>query len=362
MIASNTIQAVRRRAGTLLALGIITALLLPAGCSGDGEQTALPTTPIPSDSYNFSTGPRTAATTGAAPETPAPPADAIESLLGAYDVNLHLAQLTELASDKYQGRRTGSPGAEAAAAYVQAQFANLGLIPWAEVSPGSLLQHFSAAGLESDNVIGVLPGSVPGAGFVILAAHYDHLGLNSSGQAYNGADDDAAGVAALIETARILTQQKLTPRRTIVFCAFSGEEEGSYGAEALGSAISEAGLTDDVEMINIDGIGATGGDYFGVWDEGAAAAAPLVNILQQAGAYLGTPVVAEGTDIGSDAQPFNWQFGIAAVTVDWSWGSDPSVFHPYYHSIYDDVSAIDPTVLERATKVAILGAWLRASQ
>lgn len=273
-----------------------------------------------------------------------------------------MAWIAELASDRYEGRRTGSAGARAAASYISSQFMSLGLIPWPAVSPGSYQQHFAVAGLEGDNVIGVIPGTDPGGSYVILAGHYDHLGLDPSGQAFNGADDNAAGVAALLETARIIKQLGLTPGKTIVFCAFSGEEQGEYGARALGSAITSAGLAGNVEMINIDGIGATGGSYFGVWDEGAAEAAPLVRTLQQAGQYLQTTVREEGTDIGSDAQPFNWQFGIPAVTVDWDWGSDPSTFHPYYHTIYDDADKIDSVALERATKVAMAGLWLRASQ
>ncbi|MFA6001379.1 MAG: M20/M25/M40 family metallo-hydrolase [Thermoleophilia bacterium] len=282
-------------------------------------------------------------------------------MISAYNVNFQMAQIAELASEKYEGRRTGSAGARAAASYISSQFASLGLKPWSAISPGSYLHHFAAGGLESDNVIGVIPGTDPGGTYVILAGHYDHLGMDPNGQPFNGADDNAAGVAALLETARVIKQQGLTPVKTIVFCAFSGEEEGEYGARALGSAITNAGLAGKVEMINIDGIGATGGSYFGVWDEGAAEAAPLVRTMQRAGQYLETTVREEGTDIGSDAQPFNWQFGIPAVTVDWDWGSDPSTYHPYYHTIYDDADKIDSVVLARATKVAMAGLWLRAT-
>ena len=196
---------------------------------------------------------------------------------------------------------------------------------------------------------------------MLLGAHYDHLGLDNSGNAYNGADDNAAGIAAILEAASIFHQTGIRPASTIVFCAFSGEEEGELGSAALGNLIANAGLAANVEMINIDGIGAVGGDYFGVWDEGASNAAPLVRALEQAGLQLSTPVKEEGTDIGSDAQSFDWQYSIPAVTVDWSWGSDASVWHPYYHTIYDDSDQIDRQVMERATRVALLGLWLRSS-
>jgi len=350
---------------------VITCIMLIAsgyntGCADTQDQSRLISVPKPSTQYNFN-----AATTAPPATSPANPelqvqpdssGAVLEKIISAYNVNFHMAQIAELASDKYEGRRTGSAGARAAASYISNQFMSLGLIPWSAISPGSYQQHFAAAGLESDNVIGVIPGTGPEGSYVILAGHYDHLGLDPNGQAFNGADDNAAGVAALLETARIIKQLGLTPGKTIVFCAFSGEEQGEYGARALGGAITNAGLAGNVEMINIDGIGATGGSYFGVWDEGAAEAAPLVRTLQQAGQYMQTPVREEGTDIGSDAQPFNWQFGIPAVTVDWDWGSDPSTYHPYYHTIFDDADKIDSVALARATKVAMAGLWLRASQ
>ncbi len=282
-------------------------------------------------------------------------------LLAALNVENEFSLLNTLASDDYQGRKTGSAGARAAAGYISKQFSDLGLQPWAALGLSSFTQHFTSAGLESDNLIGVLPGKEPDAPYIILAAHYDHLGVNGNGQIYNGADDNAAGVAAVLETARIFHQTGIKPERSIVFCTFSGEEEDQLGSSALGQLIAQAGLDDRVEMINIDGIGATGGEYFGVWDEGASNAAPIVRALHQAGQTLNTPIKEEGTDIGSDAQSFDWQYSIPAVTVDWSWGNDPSIWHPYYHTIYDDADAIDQPILVQATRVALLGLWLRAS-
>ncbi|RJQ43228.1 MAG: M20/M25/M40 family metallo-hydrolase [Gaiellales bacterium] len=284
----------------------------------------------------------------------------LESILSAYDNEYQYGIITELASDRYQGRRTGSDGARAAAAFIAAEFGRLGLQPWSHVGLDSYYHHFSGGGLEDDNIIGVLPGSNPGGAIVILAAHYDHLGMDGQGNAYNGADDNAAGVATILEAAANLRSLGYRPADTIVFCAFSGEEQGQVGAGALGRLITDAGLAGRVEMINIDGIGATGGDYLGVWDEGSAAAAPLVATMSQAGSYLGTTVINEGTDIGSDAQPFAWEYGIPAITVDWDWGSNPSAYHPYYHTIHDDAGAIDRPTLARATRVILVGLWLRA--
>lgn len=290
-----------------------------------------------------------------------------EAVLGQTDTLLSLlnpesefTHLTELASDGYQGRKTGSRGAAAAASYISSQYSSLGLAPWSEAGLSSYLHHFSLGGFEDDNVIGTIPGK-SGDGFIILAAHYDHLGVDADGLVYNGADDNAAGVAALLEIARVIQNSGMKPEKTIVICAFSGEEQGQFGSQALGELIVAQGLGGQVEMFNIDGIGATGGDYLGVWDEGAASAAGLVSSLVKAGSHLGIPVREEGTDIGSDAQPFDWQFGIPAVTIDWHWGQDESLYHPYYHTVNDDPQHISLAALSRATRTTLCGLWLRAS-
>lgn len=285
----------------------------------------------------------------------------LERILSTYSLDYQYSIIAELADDRYQGRRTGSEGARAAAALIGSEYRRLGLQPWASAGLDSYYHHFNGGVHEDDNVIGILPGSNPEGDIVIISAHYDHLGLDADGNAFNGADDNAAGVATVLEAASILRALQYKPHDTIVFCAFSGEEQGQLGATALGQLLTEKGLAGRVEVINIDGIGATGGSYLGVWDEGSVAAAPLVDALSRAGDYLGIAVVNEGTDIGSDAQPFAWQFGIPAVTVDWDWNSDPSAFHPNYHTIYDDAEAIDKPTLARATRVILVGLWLTAT-
>lgn len=343
----------------LLAIAVLSA----AACSGGRKGAGVDSSPGPVAVTLRTPQPPPADTRagGAAATIPEDNIRAqIDAILSQYSPDRQFAHLQTLSSDSYQGRRAGTAGAEAAADYISTQFSGLGLAPWSALGLGSYSQPFTAAGLDSANIIGVLPGSNPNGPFIILAAHYDHLGVDANGAVFNGADDNAAGVAALLETARIFQNLNLKTSKTVVFCAFSGEEQGQLGAAALGQLITNAGLAGSVEMINIDGIGATGGSYFGVWDEGNPDAAPLVAALLESGRYLGIPVREEGTDIGSDAQTFDWQFGIPAVTVDWNWGNDTYAFHPYYHTIYDDPENIDRPVLANATKVAIVGLWIGA--
>jgi hypothetical protein len=115
----------------------------------------------------------------------------------------------------------------------------------------------------SFNVVGILPGSDPKwkNEAIVIGAHYDHLGRGGegslaprAGDIHHGADDNASGVAGLIELARMFSSQSPKPRRTIVFIAFSGEEEGLIGSNYyVNHAIVP--LANTVAMINMDMIG-----------------------------------------------------------------------------------------------------------
>jgi aminopeptidase YwaD len=126
----------------------------------------------------------------------------------------------------------------------------------------SLLIEILRRESPSFNVIGTLPGSDPKLKneVIVIGAHYDHLGLGGEGSGslsartgiHHGADDNASGVAGLIELARMLSSQRL--KRTVVFIAFSGEEEGLIGSSYYVNH-PIVPLTNTVAMINMDMIG-----------------------------------------------------------------------------------------------------------
>ena len=113
------------------------------------------------------------------------------------------------------------------------------------------------------NVIGILYGSDPQLKqeAIVIGAHYDHLGRGGEGslapregEIHHGADDNASGVAGLLELARIFSSQQPRPRRTIIFMAFSGEEEGLLGSNYYVNH-PIVPLANTVAMINMDMIG-----------------------------------------------------------------------------------------------------------
>lgn len=117
--------------------------------------------------------------------------------------------------------------------------------------------------VSATNVVGILDGSDPQLKqeAIVIGAHYDHLGLGGegslaprSGEIHHGADDNASGVAGVLELARIFSSQRPRPRRTIIFIAFSGEEEGLLGSNYYVNH-PIVPLANVAAMINMDMIG-----------------------------------------------------------------------------------------------------------
>jgi aminopeptidase YwaD len=115
----------------------------------------------------------------------------------------------------------------------------------------------------SFNIVGILPGSDPQLKneAIVIGAHYDHLGLGGegslaarTGDIHHGADDNASGTAGMLELARMFSSQRVKPRRTMVFIAFSGEEEGLIGSSYYVNH-PVVPLANTVAMINMDMIG-----------------------------------------------------------------------------------------------------------
>lgn len=173
--------------------------------------------------------------------------------------------ISYLASDELKGRLTGSAGAENAAAYLVKNLKNLGLqtsTPTFDYAV-KLNPHDeqSSQKVLGKNVIGYLDNKASKT--IIIGAHYDHLGLNehhnstlmnSEGQIHNGADDNASGTAAVLELARIFSQNKTTEKANYVFALFAGEEDGLMGSKKFAETVKTA-YPNLTAMINLDMIG-----------------------------------------------------------------------------------------------------------
>jgi hypothetical protein len=220
-----------------------------------------------------------------------------------------------LTAERLQGRATGSQGADSAATYLARRFSEVGLQPAA----GGWFQSFTvgrnapaarqakAGSLIGKNVIGILPGHDPVLRnqTVVLGAHYDHLGLggfgsldpDSNGRVHNGADDNASGVAGLIQVAARLATSP--PARTVVFIAFSGEELGLLGsAHYVKQPIYP--LSETLAMVNLDMVGRLRNGRLIVY--GARSAKEFPALLDSLNWYAGFDLKAQGDGYGPSEQ------------------------------------------------------------
>jgi len=156
-----------------------------------------------------------------------------------------MSTVRHLSSDEFAGRGTGTPGGRAARAWIAGEFKAIGLAP-AGTDHGFLepfgFTHHSVKALvtpgrayatdypDAANVLGRIAGSDPALGTIIVSAHYDHLGV-VDGATYYGADDNASGVAVLLEAARWFVAHP--PRHPMMFAAFDAEELGLRGSKAF---------------------------------------------------------------------------------------------------------------------------------
>lgn len=162
--------------------------------------------------------------------------------------------LNYLASDELAGRETGTEGIEKAAVFIEEQFDEFGLKPYFE----SYRDNFMVGDKQGFNIVGLLEGSDPALKdeFIIIGAHYDHIGNGSpvdGDKIANGANDNAAGTVAVIELARHLSEID-DNKRSILFTLFSAEEMGLKGSAHLAKKLKEEGL-DLYAMVNIEMIG-----------------------------------------------------------------------------------------------------------
>jgi hypothetical protein len=172
-----------------------------------------------------------------------------------------------LSDDKLEGRGTGTKGENSASEYIIENFKKLKLQPKGDNN--TFLQQFSFrkgthgegdAG-TANNVVGFLDNGA--ANTIIIGAHYDHLGTDGQGSSldanpkekiHNGADDNASGVAGVIELARYFTSNKKKENNNYLFLCFSGEELGLIGSKYFADH-SPVALTSVNYMINMDMIG-----------------------------------------------------------------------------------------------------------
>ena len=197
--------------------------------------------------------------------------------------------------------------------------------------------------VEARNVLGLLPGSDPEREdeIIVIGAHYDHLGREPDGAVMNGANDNASGVATILEIARLWHAQDYRPARSVLFAAWDGEEQGLLGSRHYVENPTYP-LTRTVAMLNLDMVGA--GETLQIDGEGTVVA----QLLAGAETYgITTTLTSAGR---SDHASFD-EAGVPAAMLIW-WPD------PAYHTPDDEIQAIEP---ENLKTVGLLSAHTLAA-
>jgi aminopeptidase YwaD len=304
---------------------------------------------------------------------PAPPAVEPTPAIAPAEICVTVAVL---AADSMEGRLAGSVGSEKAAAYLADRFAALGL----EAPGGSYLQPFRFAAavfrdphaaadpatagdstIAAANVVAILRGRDPALAeqAVVVGAHYDHLGWGGQGSLlpgeraiHNGADDNASGVAGILELAHHFRENP--PRRTLVFVAFGAEELGTLGSQRY---VREPAwpLDRTVAMVNLDMVGRLR-ERLDVQGTGSSPA--WTALLDSLAALPGAPEIARVPDGMGPSD--HASFYVSRIPVLFFFTGA----HDDYHRPSDDVERIDAggeaRVLELAA--AAIGAIADAAE
>jgi hypothetical protein len=225
-----------------------------------------------------------------------------------------------------------------AATYVQQQLQAAGAGP---VPDHGFRQEFDHDGHRLANVMGWLEGEGPSgeAGCVVVGAHYDGQGIDAEGRLHPSADDNASGVAALIELVRLLKAEVGPVERPVLLVAFTGEEQGLLGSRHF-VADPPVPLDQVVAMVNLDTVGRIEADRLTVF--AASSAAEFEKILEGVNLGAGFELqLAAQSPAASDHAPF-LEKGIPAVHLF-------SGANPDYHRPSDTSDKVSLEDLGRVT-------------
>ena len=289
-----------------------------------------------------------------------------------------------LADDELQGREAGMHGSRVAARYIVSCLKEAGIRPldkngyyqpfeayakerqqrgrW-QVHPDSVavLKQGTHRSLKMDNVLAYIPGKRSDE-YVIVGAHFDHLGVDETladDKIYNGADDNASGVSAVLQIARAFALSGEKPLRNVIFAFWDGEEKGLLGSKHF---VQHCPFLKQIKgYLNFDMIGRNNKPeqpqhvvYF------YTAAHPAF------GEWLKRDIARYGLQLQPDYRPWdnpvggsdNASFARSGIPVIW-YHTDG---HPDYHQPSDHAALLNWEKVVEITKASFLNAWNLANE
>lgn len=249
--------------------------------------------------------------------------------------------MTFLTSDKLQGRDTGSGGIAMAADYIQNVFENNNIAPYFSSYRDTLGNYSDGVAY---NVVGFLPGTDEKLKneFVLIGAHYDHIGLisgDSNDKIANGANDNASGTTTVLEFAKYFGKYK-NNKRSVIFALFTAEEKGLVGSKHLAKKLKAENI-DLYTMLNFEMVGVpmVGKDH-SLYLTGYE----LSNLAELSNGYANKNLVGflpKAKEFNlfrrSDNAPFHDEFSVPSQT----YSSFDFTNFGEYHKVGDEASLMD---------------------
>jgi Zn-dependent M28 family amino/carboxypeptidase len=256
-----------------------------------------------------------------------------------------------LSADDMEGRGVGTPGGAKARAYIVKRFGQIGLRPQGRTfeQPFAFKPKFAIHEVAGVNLVARIQGTSSSDKVLVVSAHYDHLGVRK-GEIYNGADDNASGVAGLLAVAEAFKAKP--PRHTVLIVAFDGEESGLRGARAFVAdppvPLATIGLNVNFDMLSKNAKGE-------LYVSGAGPQPWLKPVLESVAKTapvklkLGHDTDAEGKDNNWTQQSDQGPFAVAGVPWVYFGVED----HPEYHKPTDDFASIPQDFFKRAVTTVV---------
>ena len=261
--------------------------------------------------------------------------------------NTLLNDIQTLSSDSFEGRKTGSTGNLKAADYITNRFDEIGLKSYNQnYRHPFTFRNRRNEEIQGINLIGYIKGKSENV--IIISAHYDHVGINNS-EIFNGADDNASGVAVILASAKYFMENK--PLNTLLFVAFDAEEMGLQGAYSF---LDNPPIPRELIKLNINLDMVSHNDKSELYAAGTFKSPAIKDIIQNADQNTGISIKFghDQPDMGKD---------------DWTMQSDHGPFakenipflyfgvedHNDYHKPSDDFDNINPNFFYSASTAII---------
>jgi hypothetical protein len=245
-----------------------------------------------------------------------------------------------LSSDDLKGRNTGTEGAEMAARYLEDVLSKNGVKPYFRTYRDTLTNYTKPA----YNIVGYIEGTDPVLKneFVVIGAHYDHIGITdkpvNGDYIYNGADDNATGTTTVAELVNYFGKAK-SNKRSILFCFFSAEEVGLLGSQHLAQKLKAQNFN-IYTMLNFEMTGVPLGHDLLAFITGYGRS----NMADKFNEYGGKKLIGSNEFEmkyqlfrQSDNYPFFLEFNVPAHTLS---TTEMSTFK-FYHQLGDEFGAMD---------------------